>query len=84
MEKIHWKTFKVNYEHEIEYVQILDKINDKYLVVVVGEPANVYKNNKRYKSEYTGDDRSEREIITPNMGKTFIMSPSTILEMVNG
>jgi archaeosine-15-forming tRNA-guanine transglycosylase len=85
MEKLKYKRFKVKIQEElesrIEYVEILDKVENKYLVVVVGEPSNIYKNGKAYKMDYvTG---IEREIITPNKDKVFIVSPENILEMVN-
>lgn len=83
MDKLKYKTFKIEHNDEIEYVQVLDKIDNKYLVVVVGEPANCYKDGKRYKTDYTTDPITETEIITPNMDVTFMISPEDIIKMVN-
>ena len=76
-----------------EYVQILDKIlvespnrhgsQHKYLVLVVGEPANCYKDGKSYKTDYSGEEPVEREIITPNKDKVFLIDPSQIIKIAN-
>jgi hypothetical protein len=99
MNKLEYKTFLADINNDgkqtVEYVNILDKVlvsnsliptnsntnKHKYLVMIVGERPNSYHNGKAFVMDFaTG---VEREIITPNKGKTFLIEPSDIIEMVN-
>lgn len=82
MDNLRYKTFTVEINGQIEHVRILDKYfdgeKDKYLVVVVGEQALLYKEGKEYR-----DHQGLQEIITPNKNKIFAILPGSIISNSN-
>ncbi len=92
VDTLRFKTFKAHINGQDEYVNVLDKFQtptqlncptDKYLVVIVGESPVLSKTCEDGVYRHYRDHKGESEIITPNKGKVFAISPTAITEVVN-